>query len=58
MNERVTVALVAIGGYGNHYVKALLEPEYRETAEIVAAVDPTPDHCHRLAELEAMRVPI
>ena len=58
MNERVTVALVAIGGYGNHYVKALLEPEYRETAEIVAAVDPTPDHCQRLAELEAMRVPV
>ena len=58
MSRRVTVALVAIGGYGAGYVKSLLEPEYREIVEIVGAADPTPEHCPQLAELEAMNVPI
>ncbi|HUV39578.1 MAG TPA: Gfo/Idh/MocA family oxidoreductase [Planctomycetota bacterium] len=58
MSKRVTVAVVAIGGYGQGYLRTLLEPENREIAEIVAAVDPTPERCPYLDEFKALTVPI
>ena len=38
--KRVTVAVVAIGGYGSGYVRTLLKPSYRRRAKIVAAALP------------------
>jgi predicted dehydrogenase len=54
----VTVAIVAIGGYGAEYVSALLEPKQRKVARIVAAVDPRPELCPQLDELKKAKVPI
>ncbi len=56
--RRVTVAVVAIGGYGAGYVRTLLKPAYQRRAKIVAAIDPTPEHCPDLAILKKMKVPI
>ena len=58
MTRRVTITLVAIGGYGHSYLSQLLTPELRDTAKIVAAVDPTPERCKMLGDLQAMHVPI
>ena len=56
--KRVTVAVVAIGGYGSGYVRTLLKPSYRRRAKIVAGIDPTPERCPDLAILKRMKVPI
>ncbi len=56
--KRVTVAVVAIGGYGSGYVRTLLKPAYQRRAKIVAAVDPAPERCADLAVLKKMKVPI
>lgn len=58
MGKPVTVALVALGGYGQHYVSALLEPEFREIARIVGGIDPQPEQCRFLPQLEAQNVPV
>ena len=50
--EKIKVALIGIGGFGNQYVRALLEDERREMAQIVAACDPRPEGCERLAALK------
>ncbi len=54
----LTVALVAVGGYGQTYVEALLDRADREACRIVGVVDPCPERCARLAELRAMGVPV
>ena len=71
MRHMVSLALVGIGGYGATYVAALLDataqspapapaPAPTPTAErdfrIVAAIDPSPQSCRRLGELEARGV--
>jgi predicted dehydrogenase len=49
------VALVGIGGYGNNYVSALLDapPQQASQFRFVAAIDPSPNGCRRLPELQA-----
>ncbi len=58
VNEPVKIVSVAIGGYGQSLLSALLDrsdvPEHR----IVGAVDPEPQRCGRLEELKALDVPI
>lgn len=58
MSERITVAVVALGGYGSGYVKALLEPVFQDLTRLVGAVDPNPALCPDLARLEATGVPV
>ena len=58
MSKKVTVAVVAIGGYGSGYVGTLLTPKYRRLAKIVAGIDPTPERCAHLGELKKLKVPI
>ncbi len=52
------VMLAGIGGYGNTHVDCMLEHGNRHNARIVAAVDPFPQSCRRLAELTAAGVPV
>lgn len=52
------VMLVGIGGYGNVYVNTLLDQGDALGARLVAAVDPAPHSCKRLAELTARGVPL
>jgi predicted dehydrogenase len=59
MSGRISIALVGIGGYGNHYVSALLDAKDRRgDVRIAAALDPNPAACTRLAELQASGVPL
>jgi len=57
MSNELSIALVGIGGYGIHYVTPLLDAVNTNSFLIVAAVDPVPSACKRLADLEARRVP-
>lgn len=56
--KKIKVALIGIGGFGNQYVRALLEDPRAEAAQIVAACDPRPEGCERLEGLKAKGVPI
>ncbi len=58
MGRKITVAVVAIGGYGSGYVHALLQPKFRKIAKIVACVDPRPEPCEDFGALKKMKVPI
>ncbi|MBM4050671.1 MAG: Gfo/Idh/MocA family oxidoreductase, partial [Planctomycetes bacterium] len=72
MTNEITVVLVGIGGYGHNYVSALLDappaqeakkPGFLEkpgfsAARIVGAVDPSPERCTRLADVQARGIPI
>ena len=53
-----TVALVGLGGYGHIYVNALLDAEPDAGVSFIAGVDPSPEGCSRLAELQQKRIPI
>jgi len=52
------VALGGVGGYGNNYVKYLLDAGAAHGARVVAAADPAPAGCKRLAELQALGIPV
>ncbi|MGC8971868.1 MAG: Gfo/Idh/MocA family protein [bacterium] len=56
--DKISVVLVAIGGYGNNYVKAILEEGDAYGVEIVGAVDPYPETCMYLEKLKGKGVPI
>jgi predicted dehydrogenase len=58
MAEPVTVVLVGVGGYGEVYLSALLDDPRSADCRIAGAVDPRPENCHRLADLEDRGVPI
>jgi predicted dehydrogenase len=58
MGDKVRIVLVGIGGYGEVYLSPLLDDPEGEVCEIVGAVDPSPGNCSRLAELQALGVPI
>ena len=58
MGKTVRVVLVGIGGYGEVYLSPLLDDPEGEGCEIVGAVDPSPENCSRLADLEALGVPV
>jgi predicted dehydrogenase len=54
----VTVVLVALGGYGEVYLESLLDDPRGAGCRIVGGVDPRPEGCRRLAELQARGVPV
>lgn len=56
--KKIKIALIGIGGFGNQYVRALLEDERGKEVEIVAACDPRPEGCDRLEGLKALGVPV
>jgi len=57
MSQTVSVVLVAVGGYGNTYVGALLDREDPGAHRIAGVVDPYFERCARLTELKARNVP-
>jgi len=57
IEKPVSIALIAIGGYGNTYLRALLRRAPRDSFRIVAGIDPSPERCRYLDELRAMDVP-
>ena len=58
MTPPVSIALVAIGGYGNYYVSALLDQTDPATYRIEGVVDPFAERSPRLADLKARGVAV
>ena len=56
MAKPVSVVLVGLGGYGEVYLKALLDAWDDAQFDLVGAVEPTPTNCSRLDELRARGV--
>jgi len=54
VSDTVTIALVGICGYGGYYVNHILNGAEGRNVKCVAAVDPKPERCGRLAELKAL----
>jgi predicted dehydrogenase len=54
----VNIALAGIAGYGDAYLEALLPKQESVGARLVGVVDPQPQRCKRLDELERRQVPI
>lgn len=50
--KKISVLLIGIGGYGNNYVRGMLEEGESHNAELVGAVDPYPEGCRYLNELK------
>ncbi|MBN2206808.1 MAG: Gfo/Idh/MocA family oxidoreductase [Candidatus Aminicenantes bacterium] len=58
MDQPVTIVLSGIGGMGGVYVAELLDRADEGTFRIVGAADPEPRRCPRLADLEALGIPV
>lgn len=58
MPEPVSIVLSGLGGYGQVYLAGLLDPPKDVHFRLVGGVDPAPQNCARLADLEARGVPI
>jgi predicted dehydrogenase len=52
------IALVGLGGYGEGYVRELLQPPADRGVQLVAGIDPVPERCQSLPELEQAGIPI
>jgi predicted dehydrogenase len=55
--RQLTVALLGIGGFGENYLRALLD-ENDGSARLVAGVDPEPQRCGRLQQLKLLDISI
>ena len=55
--EVVNIALAGLGGFGHIYVNGLLA-ETTRPVKFVAGIDPAPERCNRLADLQAKGIPI
>lgn len=58
LKERITVALVGMGGYGINYVNAILDCSEDCGIECVGMVDVRPENCNRYEELVAKNIPL
>lgn len=58
MSDRIDVVVVGLGGYGEFYLRSMLEGDAAPHVRIVGAVDPAPERCSRLAELKEAGVPV
>lgn len=56
--KKIKTVLIGIGGFGNQYVRAVLDDPRAQAAQIVGACDPRPEGCDRLDELKALSVPV
>ena len=58
MKKEVTVAMVALGGYGNSYLPELFNASADHNARFVAGIDPNPVACRYLDMFKETGVPI
>jgi predicted dehydrogenase len=54
----VKIALAGIAGYGDAYLEVLLPKQQALGARLVGVVDPVPQRCRRLAELDDAGIPV
>jgi predicted dehydrogenase len=58
MSATINVALVGIGGYGDHYLAALFDRPADDAVRLVGVVEPAPERARRLPDLRQRQVPI
>lgn len=56
--ERIKIALIGIGGFGNQYVNTLLTDERKSSVMITGVCDPRPEGCVHLDDLKALGIPV
>jgi len=56
--KKIKTVLIGIGGFGNQYVRGILDDQRAQAAQVVGACDPRPEGCDRLQELKNMGVPV
>jgi predicted dehydrogenase len=54
----IAVALSGLGGYGEHYLRMLLDSPAGEAVRLVAGIEPQPERCARLKDLQARGIPV
>jgi len=57
MAKKISIVLVGAGGYGNIYVRELLSNMDKGKFSIIGVVDPNPQSCNYLKELEDIHIP-
>jgi predicted dehydrogenase len=58
VNKTVSIVLVGIGGYGNLYVDTLLDNAELRGLTFAGVVNPFPEGCRRLSEINEKNIPI
>ncbi|MEA2736350.1 MAG: hypothetical protein QOE14_2801 [Humisphaera sp.] len=58
MRPIVNIALAGIAGYGDAYLEAILPKQESVGARLVGVVDPLPQRCKRIGDLDRLKVPI
>jgi len=58
MGQRISIVLIAVGGYGLTYVNALLDSDRHEEFKIEGVVDPFAETCERIADIRAQGIPM
>ena len=56
--EQITILLVGIGGYGNVYIKEILNSSQRANLKLAGVVDPNPKNCTCLDQIRERNIPI
>ena len=56
--KSVTVVLSAIGGYGYHYYKALMEQFPTGAIDLIATIDPSPEQSDCYADINERSIPV
>ena len=56
--QEISVALAGLGGFGINYVNALLGAAEQHQVKFVAGVDPAPQRCAALTELQNRNIPL
>ena len=57
LSKPIEIAVVGLGGFGENYLRALLE-NHHPSFSLIAGVDPEPNRCCRLEQLENLNIPI
>ena len=56
--KEVSIAMVALGGYGNSYLGYLFNASPKAGIKLVAGIDPNPVGCRFLANFEEQKIPL
>lgn len=56
--DKLSIALVGIGGYGRNYVKSLIYDENEENYDIVGVVDPFAENSPDIEKIKELKIPV
>jgi len=56
--KNITIALIGLGGYGNHYLNLIFKTNNLHNIDLVAGIDPNPVACNHLDDMKKAGIPI